>query len=390
MGANAKTSPPSLVELLQHAAWTRQLARSLVGTGDADDLVQDTWVAAMHRPPDTTKPVRPWLGTVVRNNAFNRSRSAARRGARETAGEVVSRQVPETAEALLGRLELHKILVEAVAELAEPYRRMVLLAYFEGLTSVEIGASENLPPGTVRGRLKTALDLLREALDRRLGDRGAWLVPLTELTSSGAGAVGAVAAGVAGFTVRALAAFVGVLAVLATGVTLWKLTRPSAQPPAAAESRVVEPTPMGSPDATSSVASSAGAAAASNTGAVAEKERADVRVSAERLAARFPAIPPASSPPPAPPFSYTPPAGRSAAGTDTCTIATKGNSAVVKACAAGGRPEAKKLMKGMVKQAKARGQKFLCDGCHRDLDSYVLTPHAREDLEGLEAVLARP
>jgi hypothetical protein len=68
-----------------------------------------------------------------------------------------------------------------------------------------------------------------------------------------------------------------------------------------------------------------------------------------------------------------------------CTIATKDDPAVFAACAKGGRAEAKKLMKEMVKQAKANGQKFTCDGCHKDLDNYELTKNGADDFKKLEA-----
>jgi hypothetical protein len=68
-----------------------------------------------------------------------------------------------------------------------------------------------------------------------------------------------------------------------------------------------------------------------------------------------------------------------------CTIATKGDSPTARACAKGGREEAKKMMKEMVKQAKAAGQKFTCDGCHKDLDNYELTKNAADDFKKLEA-----
>jgi RNA polymerase sigma-70 factor (ECF subfamily) len=140
----------------------------------------------MRRPPDTSRPIRPWLATVVRNAAFNRSREGARRLERETRTE--ARQALETAEELLARFEVHKILVETVGALVEPYRQTVVLAYFDGLSSREIGERQNLPAGTVRGRLKTALELLREALDERLGGHGAWVASIATLahgTASG-------------------------------------------------------------------------------------------------------------------------------------------------------------------------------------------------------------
>ena len=72
-----------------------------------------------------------------------------------------------------------------------------------------------------------------------------------------------------------------------------------------------------------------------------------------------------------------------------CTIATKPDTATGKACAHGGRAEAKKVMKDMVKKAKANGQKFTCDGCHKDLDNYELTKNATEDYKKLEAAAAK-
>jgi hypothetical protein len=69
-----------------------------------------------------------------------------------------------------------------------------------------------------------------------------------------------------------------------------------------------------------------------------------------------------------------------------CTIAIKGDSPTAKACTKGGRAEAKKMMKEMVKEAKAKGQKFTCDSCHKDLDNYELTKNATEDFKKLEAL----
>jgi hypothetical protein len=68
-----------------------------------------------------------------------------------------------------------------------------------------------------------------------------------------------------------------------------------------------------------------------------------------------------------------------------CTIATKPDTETGKACAKGGRAEAKKVMKEMVKVAKTNGQKFTCDGCHKDLDNYALTKNATDDYKKLEA-----
>jgi hypothetical protein len=70
-----------------------------------------------------------------------------------------------------------------------------------------------------------------------------------------------------------------------------------------------------------------------------------------------------------------------------CTIATSGDSPTAKACAKGGRKEAKAVMKRMVADAKAKGQKFTCEGCHKDLDNYELTKNGKDDFAKLEALL---
>ena len=72
-----------------------------------------------------------------------------------------------------------------------------------------------------------------------------------------------------------------------------------------------------------------------------------------------------------------------------CTIATKGDSLTAKACAKGGRAEAKKVMKEMVNKAKANKEKFTCEQCHKDLDDYELTKNAEEDFKKLEAAITK-
>jgi RNA polymerase sigma-70 factor (ECF subfamily) len=71
--------------LLREHAWLRRLAYSLAADpGSADDLVQDTWVAALEHPPRTSADgVRAWLASVARNLARGRRRRGANAKARE-------------------------------------------------------------------------------------------------------------------------------------------------------------------------------------------------------------------------------------------------------------------------------------------------------------------
>jgi RNA polymerase sigma-70 factor (ECF subfamily) len=173
---------PLGAELLRYSGWIRRLATSLAAGADlADDALQDTWESALRRPPQVGagQPLRPWLRAVVRRQAFNRSRTRKRREQVEADAVRESRAAGgggmASPEELLARLEIHRLLVEAVARLDEPYRQTVLLRYFDGLTSADIAARMNVPAATVRGRLKTAMGLLRAALDGRCGGRQRWL-----------------------------------------------------------------------------------------------------------------------------------------------------------------------------------------------------------------------
>src|SRR5437762_9464007 len=170
---------PWTEELLRRGDWTRRLARSLLGQDDADDAVQESWVAALRHPPDLARPLGPWLRTVVRNHAATRARHDQRRQRREALAEPPA--PPDSPEASLERLQTHQILVEAVTRLPDPYRQAVLLRYFEGLSSAQIGERVGLPAGTVRGRLKTALEELRQSLDRRYERRRPWRKALCKL-----------------------------------------------------------------------------------------------------------------------------------------------------------------------------------------------------------------
>lgn len=166
-----------LDELTAHAAWLRRLALRLVrDAATADDLVQEAWLAALERPPATDRPLRPWLGGVLRNLVKRRARTEHRRTRREERVAELREPLP-TPDELAERLELQRELSQAVAELDEPFRSTLQLRYDEGLSAAEIARREGLPAGTVRWRLKTALDRVRDRLDRgHGGDRRAWVL----------------------------------------------------------------------------------------------------------------------------------------------------------------------------------------------------------------------
>jgi RNA polymerase sigma factor (sigma-70 family) len=168
-------------DILQHGEWVRRLALALVKNPDeADELAQETWEAALSRPPREAGPLRPWLAGVARNLARMRARSSGRRARREE-----SAVVPEPAQSpdeLLERIDMQQQVVRRVLALDEPFRSTLLLRYYEGCSAADIARRQDVPAGTVRWRLKRGLDDLRRQLDdAHQGDRKRWALLLAPL-----------------------------------------------------------------------------------------------------------------------------------------------------------------------------------------------------------------
>jgi len=212
-----------LDKLMSELAWLKRLAGALVrDESEANDLVQETWMVAAERAPTDGRPLKPWLSRVALNLVRMRSRAAKRRSVREAAVEPFV-ETPQTPNELVSRVEAQRLVVEAVLGLAEPYRNTVLMHYFEELSSAEIARRLKLPEGTVRRRLKTALDELRGRLhaeERKTGRAVfAALAPLAvkpSASSAGSAALGVIA------VKKAIAVIVVVVGLLLVGAHFYQ------------------------------------------------------------------------------------------------------------------------------------------------------------------------
>jgi RNA polymerase sigma factor (sigma-70 family) len=152
-----------LHDLLAQDRFVRSIARGLIkDPGRVDDVVQDTWWAAIRKRPDPERSYLPWLAKVARNFAFKSQRDDARRRDRETRA-AAPEEIPSTA-ALVEREAARRRIVDAVLGLPDPLRTAVVLRYFDGLPPRAIAKRLGEPVETVKSRLKRALALLREKL----------------------------------------------------------------------------------------------------------------------------------------------------------------------------------------------------------------------------------
>jgi len=178
---------PSIYALLDQTTWIQSLARSLVSDPHAaDDLVQDTWLSALESRPDTGRPLRGWLATVLRNHHAKRRRGETNRQARE---EQASRhELTASTLDVVEKASTHRDLVESVLSLEEPYRSTILMRFFEQLPHGEIARRMGTTKDTVSSRLTRGLERLRRRLEARHGgDRKAMFSALATLAGSAPG-----------------------------------------------------------------------------------------------------------------------------------------------------------------------------------------------------------
>jgi RNA polymerase sigma factor (sigma-70 family) len=168
--------------LLVHADWLRHLATRLMNEGDAEDAVQETWIAALRSPPRAMgEAARPWLAEVLRNLARRRWRSREVQVRSQAAQAVLHENAAPATDELLVRAGLQRQLADLVLDLEEPYRGAILLRYYEGKSAAEIARALGVPAGTIRWRLSDGIERLRKRLDRQHGGRERWralLLPL--------------------------------------------------------------------------------------------------------------------------------------------------------------------------------------------------------------------
>ena len=135
----------------------------------AEDAVQEAFLAVW-RHADSYQPsrgsVKSWLLTVVRNRAIDLVRA---RESRPKAGppldEMIALASPEgdPADDALRRIEADTVRA-ALASLPDEQRRTVELAFFSGLSYPEVAEVMRAPLGTVKSRMRLAMERLRGLL----------------------------------------------------------------------------------------------------------------------------------------------------------------------------------------------------------------------------------
>jgi RNA polymerase sigma-70 factor, ECF subfamily len=141
-------------------------SRILRDTGAAEEVLQDIFYQLWRTASQFDfgrGSLAGWLLVTARNRAIDRLRRRAPGSAEEASRELVATALD--LETAASRTEAMSKVTGALGGLPESQRQALELAYFEGLTHTEIAERTGEPLGTIKTRLRTALQSLKRALN---------------------------------------------------------------------------------------------------------------------------------------------------------------------------------------------------------------------------------
>jgi RNA polymerase sigma-70 factor (ECF subfamily) len=154
--------------------WVRSLYslvfHLLKDADEAEDVVEETFWQAW-RKASSYEPSRgavsTWLLTIGRRRALDRLRARSRRR-EESMTQLggladVASPIPDPLQATEGS-ERRSLVQAALRELPDEQREVLELGYFQGLSQTEIAEMTGQPLGTVKTRMRLAMQKLREPL----------------------------------------------------------------------------------------------------------------------------------------------------------------------------------------------------------------------------------
>ncbi len=135
----------------------------------AEDVVQEAFLSlwrSQARYDRGRGSVRTWLLGIVHNRAIDalRRRSVRERGMVDEVGLEERIASPERTDLEFARQEEARQVRDALEQLPGEQSRVIELAYFGGLTHVQIASMLDMPVGTIKGRMRLGLSKMRITL----------------------------------------------------------------------------------------------------------------------------------------------------------------------------------------------------------------------------------
>jgi RNA polymerase sigma-70 factor (ECF subfamily) len=154
---------------LVYAVALRVLRDAAASEEVLQDIFHRLWiVAARFDPARGSLPA--WLAVTARHRAIDRLRKREPIADSETVAAEI--RLPFDLEEEVYRSHLLERVRAALARMPEAQRKLVELAYFEGLTHTELAQRTGEPLGTIKGRLRAAVASLRKEFGGLTGSAG--------------------------------------------------------------------------------------------------------------------------------------------------------------------------------------------------------------------------
>lgn len=151
----------------RHSTAVFSLAYRISGVpAAAEEIAQDAFLAVWRsggRYDRTRGSVRTWLLGVVHNRAIDSLRRTTVHQRHQTSDEQAAERLeaPERTDVEVARRDEARSMRALLDELPGEQRRVIELAYFGGFTHEQIAQMLELPLGTVKGRMRLALEKMR-------------------------------------------------------------------------------------------------------------------------------------------------------------------------------------------------------------------------------------
>ena len=154
----------------RHASAAFSLAYRMCGQRAlAEDVVQEGFLALWRsgsRYDSSRGSVRGWILRIIHNRAVDALRRGAVQDKGRVDGEHIAERVaaPDRTDLEFVRRDEAREIRDALEGLPDEQSRVIELAYFGGLTHVEIASMLDVPVGTIKGRMRLGLAKMRMAL----------------------------------------------------------------------------------------------------------------------------------------------------------------------------------------------------------------------------------
>jgi RNA polymerase sigma-70 factor (ECF subfamily) len=151
------------------------MAGHMLGVPEAEEAAQEVFMRLWHKASQydpARGPFSHWFLSIARNLMLDKLRSRSER-ARLVACEEIDLLLAETPDPQVDVVEQvwqnqrGDALAHALARIPPEQRRVIVLAYFGGMSQSEIALQLQVPLGTVKKRIRLGLQKLRAALSPR-------------------------------------------------------------------------------------------------------------------------------------------------------------------------------------------------------------------------------